>query len=332
VVIASNGNFTGNLTLENQVDSFTGGFSENKSATLAISRAGKSAATAEFNLSTASTGEISGNITVEGVAIPFTAKKGSYISANSPTFALILPAPVGQPLGHSYGILTLSSTTGIGSFAGRLSTNQSFSVGARIVDSGSGNWILPIYSRITVSANATAILTGEVIVPKSPQPGSPTATAALEWLHFPSSGAPFVPDGFLIALDGLGTQIATGNQTSMLTGNSGSGNFTLTLDPQSTVLASPIIQAGIWTGNNTASFVAPVSNSLTFGAVQRSSTTMGTYSGTFSRPASPSNITTRYYGNVLTTPITLPGGGPELRGAGYFMTGNASIPVILTSP
>ena len=334
IVVASTGNFTGNLTLENQADSFTGGFSENKSTTFLISRAGKSQATAQFNLSTASPGEISGNITVEGVAIPFTAKKGSYISANATNFAVILPAPTGQPLGHSYGTLVFSasSTSGIGSFAGRLSTNHTFSTSARIVDSGSGSWVLPIYSRITTGGNATAILTGELVVPKNPTPGSPTATAALEWLHFASPGAPFVPDGFLVALDGLGTQLATGNQTSMLTGNSDSGNFTLTLDPQSTLLASPISQAGVWTVNNTASFVAPVSNTLTFGTVSRTSPPIGTYSGTFSRPASPSNITTRYYGNVLTTPVTLPNGGTQLRGAGYFMTGNASVPVILTSP
>jgi autotransporter-associated beta strand protein len=334
LVVASNGNFTGNLTLENQVDSFTGGFSENKSTTFLISRAGKSAATAELNLSTASPGEISGNITVESVSTPFTAKKGSYISANSSTFTLILPSPAGQPLGHSYGtlIFSASSTSGTGSFAGRLSTNQTFSASARIVDSGSGSWVLPIYSRITAGGNATAILTGEVVVPKSPAPGSPTATAALEWLHFSSPGSAFVPDGFLVALDGLGTQLATGNQTSMLTGNSSSGNFTLILDPQATLLASPISQAGVWTVNNTTSLIAPVSNSLIFGTVSRTGPTIGTYSGTFSRPASPSNITTRYYGNVLTTPVTLPNGGTQLRGAGYFMTGNASVPVILTSP
>jgi hypothetical protein len=332
LVVASNGNFTGNLTLENQTDPFSGSFGTNKTATISIARASKASATALLELATALPGSISGNLSLDGSTLEFVAPRGSYASGNATFYSIVLPAPGGVPLGHSHGVLNFRShaTAALGTFAGRLSTNETFTASAQIVDSGNGSWVLPVYSRLASGGNATGIVTGEVVVPKTPIPGSPMATASLQWLRFASPGSTFVPDGFLVQLDGLGNPLARGNGISMLTGTAEPGNFTLILDPQSTVLASPISQGGVWTANNTASLIAPIASNLTMGAIATTGDLLGTYSGTFLRTAQPSPVSTRYLGNVLTTPVEI--GGIPVRGAGYFLTGNASIPVLLTVP
>ena len=332
LVAANNGNFTGNLTLENQVDAFSGSFGTNKTTAVSIARAGKPSAVADFTLTPALPGEVSGNVTVEGVSLPFRAKRGSY-SGNATFFTVALPAPANQPLGYSFATLGFAST-GTGVLNGRLSTNETFATTHAIVQSDDGSdWVLPFYIRTTASGNATGFLTGEVVVPKDPIGGSPSVAAAVEWLRNPNPSSAFLPAGFLANLDGKGSPLSTDNGTSMLTGNGSAGNFTLTLDPIATTLPSAINQPGTWAGNNTVTLLSPVSSNMTFGAVANTANTRGTFSrGTFRRSVGGILQTTPYFGIVFTNPVTLENGGPELRGAGFFVTSNSTVPVTLTVP
>jgi hypothetical protein len=331
LVATSTGNFTGNLTLENQTDPFSGSFGNNKTAEVSIARVGKSSVTGNLILSTALPGEISGHINVDEVDVPFRAKRVSY-SGNSTTYTMVLAAPSNQSLGYSFATVIFSSA-GTGSFVGRLSTNETFSTTRRIVQSDDGNdWVLPLYIQTMLSGNATGLITGEVAVPKNPAQGVPAVTAAFEWLREANPSSLLVPDGFLTTVGGVGSVLSTANGTSMLTGDTSSGNFTLTLDPGTTTLPSAIHQPATWSSNNTVSLIAPVSSNLTFGSVARSGASIGSYSGTFRRDVSGIPTTTRYYGTVFTNPVAIEEGGPELRGAGFFITTNSTVPVIMTAP
>jgi len=331
IIASSTGNLTGNLTLENQVDPLTGNFGTNKTTSISVTRAGKSAASANLNLSVAAPGEISGNITIDNVALPFRAKRGSY-TGNTTIHTIAWPAPPGQPLGYSFATLSLSSA-GTGTLNGRLSSNETFSTTHRTVQSDDGtNWVLPFYVPTGPSGNATGLLTGEVVVPKVPAPGVPGASASMEWLRNSDPPSVFLPNGFLVGLVGSGSELSTAADTSMLTGNGSAGNFTLTLDPDGTTLPSTVNQTATWAGNNTVSLNSPVLSNLTFGAVSQSGITRGTYGATFRRTVSGVPQATRYYGIVFTSPVALENGGPELRGAGFFVTSNSTVPVTLTVP
>lgn len=331
LVATNTGNLTGSLTLENQTDSFSGSFGTNKTTSFSIARSGKSPATADLKLTAALPGEVSGNITVENVALPFRAKRGSY-SGNTTVYTLAFPAPAGVPLGYSFATLNFSSA-GTGSLHGRLSTNEPFTTTHRIVQSDNGNdWVLPFYALTSLSGNSTGLITGEVVVPKNPGAGVSGATAALEWLRNPNPSSSLVPDGFLAAISGVGSVLSTANGTSMLTGDASSGNFTLTLDPGTTTLPTTIHQPATWSSNNSVSLIAPVTSRLVFSSVARSGGTIGSYSGTFQRNVSGLPTTTPYYGTVFTNPVTLGEGSTELRGAGFFVTGNSTVPVTITVP
>ena len=168
---SSAGLLSGNLSIEGQTSPLTGNFSSNKTISVSITRANKTAAIATLQLVAALPGEISGNVTVSGNTLPFRALRAAYTTNGTAhalanrSYTLVLPPPDGVLAGHGYATLT---TQGNGSalVTGRLATGDAISASAGFVDSGDGNWVLPIYS------TGNSVLTGEMVIPKTLAPGA----------------------------------------------------------------------------------------------------------------------------------------------------------------
>lgn len=337
VTLTPNGNFTGNLTLENQTNAFSASFSNNRSTSFSIPAGGNGTITANFTLNLTSPSEISGHFNSQNGQIPFVARKSSYTGNNTSDirYTVLFPPPAGQRLGYSFATLNFgtASAGGRGIVSGRLSTNETFTAEARIVDGGENGWVMPFYSRISNLGSTTGFIMGEMVVRKNQTLNQPQVSASVEWLRYPTPSSAFSPGGFLASLTGFGNTLSTANGTSMLTGNGSSTTFTLTLDPQQMALPSPIVHSGIWNANNTGAATAPFRSALSFRvASTQILPTAGQFAGQFNWTDGGTTRTSLYFGNALTTPVQLEPGGPFLRGGGYFLTGNSTIPVLLTVP
>jgi hypothetical protein len=115
---------------------------------------------------------------------------------------------------------------------------------------------------------------------------------------------------------------------SLISGNSTTANFTLTIDPQKQALASVLTQKGIWPANNTPSFVQPVSSGL----VITFSSATGNFTGSFNRMVNGSAVPTAFQGAMFGKSVSTGNTQPMLRGAGFFISGNQTVPVEITLP
>jgi hypothetical protein len=325
--LLSSGLVSGNLSIEGQTSPLTGNFSSNKTISVSITRANKTAAIATLQLIAALSGEISGNVTMSGNTLPFRALRAAY-TANGTAHALanrsytvIIPPPDGVLAGHGFATFT---TQGNGSalVTGRLATGDAISASAGFVDSGDGNWVLPIYS------TGNSVLTGEMVIPKTLAAGAAEISGTMEWLRKPTVASNSLSSGFLKRsnISGAGYSIVTGS--SLMSGNSTTANFTLTIDPQRALLPTAIAQKGTWPSNNTPGFVQPISSGLqmTFSSAN------GSVQGVFNRTINGAQVPTAFQGVMFGKPVSTGRGQPLLRGAGYFISGNKSVPVEITLP
>ena len=318
---------SGNLSIEGQISPFTGNFSSNKTVSLSVVRANKTAAPATLQLIAALPGEISGNITVSGNKLPFRALRAAY-TANATahalgnrTYSVIIPPPAGVLAGHGFATVT---TQGNGSalLTGRLATGDVISASAGFVDAGDGNWVLPVYS------TSNSVLTGEIVISKATTSGAAELSGTMEWLRKPAASSAAIASGFLKRSNIAGARFSSVAGSSLISGNSTTANFTLGIDPQKRALVSAIVQKGIWPANNTPSFIQPVGSGLkmTF------SSATSNFNGSFNRTINGSAIPTSFQGVMFSKPVSLGNGQPTIRGAGYFLSGNLSAPVQITAP
>jgi hypothetical protein len=325
--LSSAGLVSGNLSIEGQTSPLTGNFSSNKTISVSIARANKTAAIATLQLIAALPGEISGNVTVSGNTLPFRALRAAYTTNGTAhalanrSYTLVIPPPDGVLAGHGYATFT---TQGNGSalVTGRLATGDAISASAGFVDSGDGNWVLPIYS------TGNSVLTGEIVIPKTLAPGAAEMSGTMEWLRKATVASNPLSSGFLKRSNIAGARFSIVAGNSLISGNSTTANFTLTIDPQKQALASVLTQKGIWPANNTPSFVQPVSSGL----VITFSSATGNFTGSFNRMVNGSAVPTAFQGAMFGKSVSTGNAQPMLRGAGYFISGNQTVPVEITLP
>jgi hypothetical protein len=266
-------------------------------------------------------------MTVSGNKLPFRALRAAYTANASAhalgnrTYTLVIPPPDGVLAGHGFATLT-TQANGSAVVTGRLATGDAISASAGFVDAGDGNWVLPIYS----TGNST--LTGEIVIPKVLTTGALEVGGTMEWLRRPAASSSALSSGFLKRSNISGSRYSIVAGSSLISGNSTTANFTLTIDRQKRALASTLTQKGIWPANNTPSFVQPVSSGL----VITFSSATGNFTGSFNRTVNGSAVPTAFQGTMFGKPVSTGNGRPLLRGAGYFISGNKSVPVEITLP
>jgi len=325
--LGSTGALSGNLSIDGQTSRFTGNFTTNRTASITIARASKTPAQASLQLTPALPGEISGNITISGSALSFRALRAAYTIGTAPhalgnrTYTLAIPAPTGFALGHGFATISIQPT-GFATATGKLATGDAISASAGFVDSGDGNWVMPVYS------TGNGIFTGEIVIPKTPSINSAELLGSFEWLRPANATSSLFPGGFLGRINVAGTRYSMSAGNSFLSGNRTAAGFILNIDPQRALLPTAIAQKGTWPSNNTPAFVQPISSSLqmTFNSGN------GSLQGVFNRTINGAQVPTQFQGTMFGKPVSIGRGQPLLRGAGYFISGNQSIPVEITLP
>ena len=237
------------------------------------------------------------------------------------TYTFVVPSPEGVSVGHGFGKLSIQRN-GLAAATGKLATGEVISATAGVVDSGDGNWVMPVYS------TGNGILTGEIVIPKSPNAGTAELAGSFEWLRSANSTSTVLPASFLTRSSVVGGRYSFVTGNSILSGNTTTAGFNLRLDPQQNVLAASISQNGSWSANNTPVFTQPISSGL----LMTYSSANATVQGTFNRMMNGAPISTALQGAIFGKPIQLKDGEPVLRGAGYFLSGNQSVPFQITSP
>jgi hypothetical protein len=315
----TNGALSGVLKIEGKSHSFTGTMGANKKASVTIPRPGKSNATLSLNLISALPGEISGNVTTSGAPLAFRALRGGYTEGAAKhalagkRYAIVLPPPSGLAMGYGHATLTVEDN-GAAVLSGVLANGQAVNAGARIVDDGAGNWVFPVY------VGASGIFTGEIVIPKTTPASGSELGGSLEWLK-PASNTGLFKSGFLKSLQPLG---ATHSTTSA---GLGGAAFSLTLDPAKRILPAAVVQTGTWANSGSPILATPVKSGLTVSFNPLS----GKFEGSFTRAVNGAPIPTPIQGTLFSRPISIPGGA-ILGGAGFFISGNASSSVEVTTP
>jgi hypothetical protein len=149
-----------------------------------------------------------------------------------------------------------------------------------------------------------------------------------EWLQAANSSSQVFPAGFLGQTSVFGSLYALVAQNSLLSGNRTTAGFTLNIDPQRSALATAISQNGTWPSSNVPVLTQPISVGLkvTFTSAN------GSVQGSFNRTVNGAQIPTQFQGVMFGKPLSIGVGQPQLRGAGYFISGNQSVPVEITLP
>lgn len=325
--LGSTGALSGSLSIEGQTSRFTGNFTTNKTAAITIARASKTPAQASLQLTPALPGEISGNITVSDSALSFRALRAAYTigtashALGSRTYTLVIPAPSGLALGHGFARVAIQKN-GFATATGRLATGDAISASAGFVDSGDGNWVMPVYS------TGNGIFTGEMVIPKIPSINSAELLGSFEWLRPANAASSLFPAGFLNRTNVAGTRYSIIAGNSLLSGNRTAAGFTLSIDPQREFLTPAIAQKGTWPSNNKPAFAQPISPGLqmTFSSAN------GSLQGLFNRTINGAQVPAPFQGTMFGKPVSTGNGQPMLRGAGFFISGNQSVPVEITLP
>jgi formylglycine-generating enzyme required for sulfatase activity len=313
---ASTGRFTGMLRLEGRLDAFSGAWTSSNTASVTVVRAGKSQAVLELQHSGAVPGEVSGTVTVGGVALSFRALRCDYRPSEGShalggrRYSILLPPPAGLAMG--VGVATLFvGADGLASLSGWLPNGQSFSTGARMVDDGLGHWMMPVY------VAAAGVLTGELeIAQDAPATGSEVG-GTLAWLK-PAAGAG-AAGGFLKEIFPVGTFHSA--LDSVLSTGLGGGAFTLTMKAGAGGLSGDAVQSGTWPGGGKPAWAGSGIRGLTMGFTAPN----GQFSGAFTTVKKGA-----YKGLLLSREVQLKD-GTQVRGAGFYSSGTGTGPVLVTS-
>ena len=325
----SDGNFTGNLRLEGKTLAVKGKFDASGAATtLPVKLAGGRTAQAALDFNSSApvsiTGNVTttGNMTIPGATLPFVTLAGNGTNAGaSLRYTIALPAPgtSTNPTPSGYGYATLVVTTkGASTLAGKLADGTAFTTTSQITNNGTVAWVLPVYVPLYTSAG---MICGNIAIsiPPTEPADSPVVTGSLGWLR-PVTKTTMFPNGFLTSLEAMGEKYQLEKNISLLTGNGTTGYFLLGLDPA----GAAVTQAGAWPKTNIPALTKPVpaGMSLTFTG------TTGVFKGAFKRDvvgAKP--VSTAFQGVVLANPLALPDTTDPVRAAGFYTTGNNSLPV-----
>jgi alpha-tubulin suppressor-like RCC1 family protein len=326
--LSNTGGLSGNLSIEGQVSRITGNFSSSRNASISIARANnKTPAQAVMQLIPVLPGEISGHITVSGSSLPFRALRAAYTNGTathpigSRAYTLAIPAPSGIGLGHGFARVAIQSN-GLATAIGRLATGDAISASAGFVDSGDGKWVMPVYS------TGNGIFTGEIVIPKTPSAGTPDLLGNFEWLRAANSSSQVFPTGFLSRTSVVGSRYSLVAQNSLLSGNRTTAGFTLNIDPQRSALATAISQNGTWPSSNVPALTQPISSGLKLTFTSANGSVQGNFNRTINGTQSP----TQFQGVMFGKPLSIGVDQRQLRGAGYFISGNQSVPVEITLP
>ena len=166
------------------------------------------------------------------------------------------------------------------------------------------------------------------MIPKIPSINSAELLGSFEWLRSANATSSLFPAGFLGRINVVGTRYSISTGNSLLSGNGTATGFTLNIDSQRAVLPTAIAQKGTWPSNNTPAFLQPVSSGLqmTFSSAN------GSVQGAFNRTINGRQVPTAFQGVMFGKPVSTGAGRPMLRGAGFFISGNRSVPVEITVP
>ena len=193
---AGSGNsYTGILRLEGKSYPFSGNFGSSKTNSVTVSRPGKTSAVIKMeSVSSPAPGALSGSVTIGTTKLDFLAPLNAYTQASphplaGKRYVLTLPSPSGLSLGNGSAQLTVAPD-GSAVLSGKLPTGGTVAAGARLVDDGAGNWILPIY------VASDGVVTGEIVIPKA-SGSSPAVSGTLAWLRAPNATAKLYKSGFL---------------------------------------------------------------------------------------------------------------------------------------
>ncbi len=323
------GTFTGSLRLEGQALPLTGKFDGYGETTLLLKRVGKSPVAVALKLDLNAPGKVSGSVTpAGGTALAFTALPGVFTGVkpnihplNLARYTIILPAP-DAALGHGYATMVVD-VKGLSKIVGKLADGTTFTTSARMVDSGDGNWVVPVH--IPFYTGFGGMLLGEVVVPKAEPAATADVVGSLGWLRPANAKATLFPAGFLKTLAPQGERYRLMSGLSLLTGSATPGNFTLTIDPGLAALPAPLTQPGTWPATNLPVLTKPLPTGLSFTFTPST----GVFKGAFLRPVGLTKVSTPYEGVILANPLVLPGASAPVHGTGFFTTPTASGTVLL---
>ena len=163
------------------------------------------------------------------------------------------------------------------------------------------------------------MLCGNITISKTVPADSAVVTGSLGWLRPANMKAKMFASGFLTSLAALGEKYQLEKNISLLTGNETTGSFLLGLDPAGAAVTQP----GTWPKTNIPALTKPVpaGMSLTFTG------TTGVFKGAFKRVDGAKSVSTAFEGVVLANPLALPDTTGPVRAAGFYTTGNNSLPV-----
>ena len=318
---AANGSFTGTLRLEGKSYSFSGNWNGSNAATITIARTGKSSSVVTLQHSGTVPGEVSGSVSAGSGALDYRALRGSYLPDGSKhllggkRYSIVLPPPVGVSMG--YGVATLFvGYDGVATLSGWMPNGQSFSTMSRMVDDGAGNWVMPVY------VASTSVLAGEIVIAQTaPQSGSEVA-GTLAWLK--SAGSLGGGGAFLKEISPVGAFYSTLDSTLLPSGLGGAA-FTMTLKPVAGGLTTALAQSGSWPDSAKPVLTTPLVGGMVLGLTAAN----GQFEGSWLRGAKGLARNT-YRGVLLSRSVPL-ADGSVVRGAGYYMSGNASGALVVTS-
>ena len=126
----------------------------------------------------------------------------------------------------------------------------------------------------------------------------------------------------------FGASNEAGLTSSITAGNATTANFTLGIDPLKKVLPAVISQKGSWSSSNVPAFTQPITSGLIMSFIPAN----GNIQGTFNRTVNGAPVSTAFQGVMFASPLSFATGQPMIRGAGYFLSGNQTVPVQITVP
>ena len=318
ITVRDDRSFTGSLRLEGKSLPLKSPLDAFGQAVVTAKRTGRPDVTVALGF--ASGNRITGMVSSGGSLMPFIAltapfsgKAGNVHPLSAHRYTVALPSP-GAELGHGYATMTVDAK-GIAKMAGKLADGTKFTAAPMSTDAGDGNWLLPCYA--PVYSGATGMIWGEILIPKVPESGSPAVTGDIGWLR--PENAKLAQAAFLKVVEPIGGRyIPPLKGISLLSGNATAANFLLTVDPASHSVQT-FSPTGLWSLSNKPTITqTPVPVKLSYTSAS------GLIKGSFSRMVGGKTVSTPYEAVVFSSPLALPGGADELRGAGFFSAGGAA--------
>jgi len=199
--------------------------------------------------------------------------------------------------------MTIDKTAGV-KFTGHLADGSVFTSSGPLWANGE----VPVYALL---GGGSAAAIGNPLV----QSGNITGT--FDWVKLPAPGTLY-PAGFSMTLDVAGSLWAVLTNTTA---------FTLSFDPEASVLKTPIDQACQWMPPNKVALTAPAAAGIGLSISPKT----GLFTGKVPVVIDGKPKSAKVQGVLLSDP--LPGqGGVAVYGAGFFLGEDASAPVWITIP